>query len=207
MAAGWLAFFAWHSVLAADGPKAWAARHLPRLAPAWRLAYNVASTAWVAVLVALEHRVETPVAWDPLSGPLAPFTLAADAAAAVFFASALLRADPLHFAGIRQILVREVDPPDRLVTTGPWRWIRHPLFASGIVLVWGRRLEVHQACSALLITLYLVVGARLEERRLLRRFGDDYRRYMERTGRFLPRAGRRRRDGTKGGTGARGAAS
>ena len=52
-----------------------------------------------------------------------------------------------------------------LVTHGPYRWVRHPFYD----------------CAAL-----LVVRTRTEEEKLLARFGDAYRRYRERTGRFLP---------------------
>ena len=41
------------------------------------------------------------------------------------------------------------------------------------------------------VVLLLVVRTRREEERLLRRFGEPYRAYVERTGRFLPRLGSR----------------
>jgi protein-S-isoprenylcysteine O-methyltransferase Ste14 len=78
-----------------------------------------------------------------------------------------------------------------LVTTGPYRWIRHPLYTTGIALVLAIGL---MAASWFILLFGLVTLASmrfvvipLEERELLMKFGDAYRAYMQRTGRLLPR--------------------
>lgn len=79
----------------------------------------------------------------------------------------------------------------QLVIVGPYQWIRHPLYTTGIILFVALGLMLASwlvlfiaAFSALLIHL-LVVPA--EERALLAKFGGRYRDYMRGTGRFLPR--------------------
>jgi protein-S-isoprenylcysteine O-methyltransferase Ste14 len=79
----------------------------------------------------------------------------------------------------------------QLVNTGPYRWIRHPLYATGIALF--AALGLMQA-SWLVLLLTVIVAASIrfivipaEERALLAMFGDRYRTYMRRTGRLLPR--------------------
>jgi len=47
-----------------------------------------------------------------------------------------------------------------------------------------------------LACVLLVIRTRTEEKKLLARFGDDYRPYMKRAGRFLPRIRANRREGT-----------
>jgi protein-S-isoprenylcysteine O-methyltransferase Ste14 len=78
-----------------------------------------------------------------------------------------------------------------LVTTGPYRWIRHPLYTTGIALVLTIGLMAANWFILLfgLVTLASVrfVVIPLEERELVMKFGDDYRAYMQRTGRLLPR--------------------
>lgn len=78
----------------------------------------------------------------------------------------------------------------RLVTGGPYRWIRHPLYSfaslaclgTGVMLAsWPVLLGV----TALLPLLSLRAGR--EEAALIERFGDEYREYVQRTGRFFPR--------------------
>lgn len=77
-----------------------------------------------------------------------------------------------------------------LVTGGPYRWIRHPLYSFGLLAFGGIALTT--ASWAVLVPFIgayalLVIRTRTEEANLVDRFGDEYRRYMRRTGRFTPR--------------------
>lgn len=79
-----------------------------------------------------------------------------------------------------------------LVSHGPYRWIRHPLYSSAALVVTA--LSVIAANWFLFLTGVMVLGllvirTRAEEANLVARFGDSYRRYMDRTGRFLPKLG------------------
>lgn len=81
-----------------------------------------------------------------------------------------------------------------LVTGGPYRWIRHPLYTTGLVLFLALGLMAGSwlvLCAAVLayLPLRLLVIPR-EEQALLARFGERYRAYMRDTGRLLPRARR-----------------
>lgn len=81
-----------------------------------------------------------------------------------------------------------------LVTHGPYRWVRHPFYGCVALLVLANGLMTANGFILLagVATLaLLVVRTRTEERKLVERFGDAYRAYMERTGRILPRLGRR----------------
>lgn len=192
---GWAGFFIAHSLFAGSWPEAWLSRHYPRIAPAYRLVYTLVSFGWVLALLGIERRWETPLIWNPFEGPWVWGAVALDLAAALVFLGSLFRYDLLHFLGVKQLLERYVDPPDRLVTTGPSRYVRHPLYTSAFVLIWVRPLEVDQLISTALVTVYLLLGTFLEEQRLVQRFGEDYRRYMRMTGRFWPRLRRRMRYG------------
>lgn len=81
----------------------------------------------------------------------------------------------------------------RLVMTGPYRWVRHPLYTTGIVLflaiglMQASWLVLAVAVAAALSIALLVIPA--EERALVAKFGDEYRTYTSRTGGLLPRAG------------------
>jgi len=79
-----------------------------------------------------------------------------------------------------------------LVTTGPYRWVRHPFYDAVGLTVLANALSAANwfllASGAILFVLF-VVRSRTEERNLLARFGEPYRAYVERTGRFLPRYG------------------
>ena len=81
-------------------------------------------------------------------------------------------------------------PDAQLVTTGPYRWIRHPMYAFG--LIWFLAIIVLTASWFIAVTSaagfsFLLIRCRREEANLIEKFGDEYRAYMRRTGRFFPR--------------------
>jgi protein-S-isoprenylcysteine O-methyltransferase Ste14 len=77
-----------------------------------------------------------------------------------------------------------------LVTHGPYRWVRHPFYGVAFLMFLACSLMTANAFIALLGLFemaLLVARTRIEERKLIERFGEEYRSYMQRTGRFLPR--------------------
>jgi len=83
----------------------------------------------------------------------------------------------------------------KLVTWGPYRFVRHPSYLAyflmfpGLLLSWLNLLAVPSLIAV--PGYYYVVGN--EEKILVERFGDEYRSYQEKTGRFFPRLRRPRR--------------
>jgi protein-S-isoprenylcysteine O-methyltransferase Ste14 len=78
----------------------------------------------------------------------------------------------------------------QLVTSGPYRWVRHPLYSMGMLSYLSFALLAANWYIALLaIITFIILLLRLpkEEAGLIERFGDEYRDYMLRTGRFLPK--------------------
>lgn len=78
-----------------------------------------------------------------------------------------------------------------LVTRGPYRWVRHPFYDGVAFSVAGNALAAANwflALSGGLTLALLVARTRIEEEKLIARFGDRYRLYMNETGRFLPKS-------------------
>lgn len=78
----------------------------------------------------------------------------------------------------------------RLITSGPYRWLRHPAY-SGLALVFvGLPLALGSVaggvCCALLLPLALRFRVRIEERQLAEHFGAAWQEYARRTPRFFP---------------------
>jgi methanethiol S-methyltransferase len=59
-----------------------------------------------------------------------------------------------------------------------WRW-RRPL-------TWARDLTAADVVVNCVVTLYMLVGSRLEERKLVREYGLDYTAYQQRVSRWIP---------------------
>lgn len=77
-----------------------------------------------------------------------------------------------------------------LVTSGPYRWVRHPLYTVGssFIVSFGIMAD-NWFIAGLGVLAFMLMAARTpaEEANLVAKFGDEYRVYMQRTGRFLPR--------------------
>jgi protein-S-isoprenylcysteine O-methyltransferase Ste14 len=80
-----------------------------------------------------------------------------------------------------------------LVTHGPYRWVRHPFYGTIALLILANALVAGNwfflLVGSLMVSL-LTLRTTIEERNLLARFGDAYREYVMRTGRFVPRLSR-----------------
>ncbi len=76
-----------------------------------------------------------------------------------------------------------------LVTSGPYRWVRHPMYSTVLLLVVAVTLLTANLIVALAgpaMFALLIARSRVEEQRLVERFGEAYLAYRRRTGRFLP---------------------
>lgn len=80
--------------------------------------------------------------------------------------------------------------PERLVTTGPYALVQHPIYTSYMLLFAGFCLALHSAPAALAMVAvcwaYYLGRTRLEGSVLEAAFGEAYRQYRSRTGRFVP---------------------
>lgn len=77
-----------------------------------------------------------------------------------------------------------------LVTDGPYRHVQHPLYVAAALAYAGNALATANwfiALAGVATLVVVVLRTPIEEAKLGERFGDDYRRYVARTGRFIPR--------------------
>ena len=77
-----------------------------------------------------------------------------------------------------------------LVTHGPYRWVRHPFYVTTALLMASVTVLAANwliGVGSLLVLGLLAVRTPKEERMLIEKFGQQYRDYTEKTGRFFPR--------------------
>jgi protein-S-isoprenylcysteine O-methyltransferase Ste14 len=185
-----------HTTLAANRVKNWA-RHRwgARRVDRWyRLLFSVmGGLTFLPVLILAQalpdrHLYSIPPPWVWLTGGMQVVALVA-------FAVALFQTDVWRFVGLRQ-MVRGGEPVpvnrhERLVTSGPYRWVRHPLYSTAIavMLLWPT-MTVNLAAFFAVSIAYFYFGSMPEEQKLIEEFGDAYRRYQQVVPRLIPRPGR-----------------
>ncbi|MGQ0663944.1 MAG: methyltransferase family protein [Pseudomonadota bacterium] len=192
----WLSFALGHSALAADPVKA---RLRPALGAAYRLAYNGFALAHFAGVVAVGRiaLADAPGLARPDGLEIAqPAMLVAGLAV---LAWALTGYDLGRLGGLAQIRAARrgrgnASPPfaedEPLRLAGLHRYVRHPLYSGLFLVLWGLADSELGLATAIWGSLYLAVGTRFEERKLMRHYGEAYARYRDRVPAFLPWRGR-----------------
>ena len=77
----------------------------------------------------------------------------------------------------------------QLVTTGIYRYIRHPLYSSLLLLAWGIFFKLPSLIGGILVviaTVFLFLTAKADEAECTKFFGHEYREYIKKTKMFIP---------------------
>ena len=189
-AAAWAGFGAAHSVLAADSVKR---RLKPRLGAWYRVLYNVIATVHLAAVLALGYWLIDDAGFDR-PWPLASAQTALAVAGLLLFLDALRHYDVARLAGIFQLFQAHRgrdEPDDEPLRTDRWhRYVRHPLYLAGIMMLWGAARSEFGLATASWASVYVIVGAWIEEKALLRRYGQAYADYRDRVPALVPWKGR-----------------
>jgi protein-S-isoprenylcysteine O-methyltransferase Ste14 len=187
LACGWLAYAALHSALAALVIKRRLAHHLPGFAPYYRLAYNGLATILLLPLLWATWALPGEWLWRWTGGwAWLANGLALAALAGFLFSGGSY--DMGEFLGLTPLREKRRDAAehDGFRLSPLHRHVRHPWYFLGLVLIWTRDMNGPLLVSALAITLYFVIGSRLEERKLEAHFGTAYRAYRERVPGLVP---------------------
>lgn len=173
-----LLFFAQHSLMVRTWFKDWLAAHAPREFHAAVYAF-ASGVALAGAMLLWQPAPVIAAAPDPWRWFLR--ALAGLAIAGFVWGTYSLRA--FDTFGRRPIAARlrgEALPRPEFLVRGPYVWVRHPLMSFMILLIWAARpdLGADRILFNVLWTVWMVFGLWLEERDLLREFGERYREYQ-----------------------------
>ena len=182
-----IAYFVIHSLTASIAMKQWVARRWPQAVPYYRLAFNALALVLALPLLVLLFVFPGEPLWRWQGGGFLLANGLALLAVAGFFFS-LKHYDMAEFWGMRQIRAasRDIDDQERFHISPFHRFVRHPWYFFLLVILWTRDLSTAQFTAYLMVTLYLVIGSRMEERKLIRYHGEVYRRYREKVPGLIP---------------------
>ena len=151
----------------------------------YRLGYNIFSViSFAPILYLLVILEDTPL--YQVSPPWSWLMLGGQALSALLLLVAVLQTDTLSFIGLKQLFIEE-QGSGPLVTRGLYTLVRHPLYLFSLLFLWlSPSMSLNTFVFNIGVTLYFVIGAYFEERKLLRDFGEAYAEYRRKTAMLIP---------------------
>ena len=187
----WLLYFVAHSLLASLWVKQRVAARWPNLMPAYRLVFNALAIA-LLVPIAWIMLVHTwPLVWQ-WHGAARVVSNVLAVLAALGFIWSLKYYDLQEFFGIRQWRgqITQITEQEHLKISPLHRFVRHPWYFFAMVLLWSRDMDLAQLITSVMLSIYFIIGSRMEEKKLLVYYGERYQRYQQRVPGLFPLPGR-----------------
>jgi methanethiol S-methyltransferase len=180
-----LVYGAFHSLLASATVKRWARKAMGAFTDRiYRIIFNIIGfITFLPVIWVLGMWLgDTLYAWTGV-WRLIPLTL--QPVLLLLFVVAALQTQLLSFTGLRQLLGGV--EPGGLRTTGVYSVVRHPLYSLGLGILWLFPIMTAGFLGFVCgVTIYILIGSTLEERRLIDEFGADYLAYQKRVKKLIP---------------------
>ena len=108
----------------------------------------------------------------------------------MFFWAFFFNYDSLSFFGVRQMLnfgkKKENNSPGGIKRNGLLGIIRHPMYFALILYLWCQTFRVTDIVINVVLTIYVIIGTKLEERKLVLEFGDTYIKYQQEVPMLIP---------------------
>jgi protein-S-isoprenylcysteine O-methyltransferase Ste14 len=185
----WILWCFLHSLMIAPAVTAHLKARLGDRFRFYRLFFNIVALATFCPLALYSLQVkEVPIlAWE---GALAVVQYLLLASSLFLFLAGARRYSLSSFLGLVQIRERASNRARStrpgFATSGILDVIRHPWYAGALLLIWARDIGPMTLSINLVLSLYLIIGAFLEERKLVLEFGDGYRQYQDRVSMLFP---------------------
>lgn len=173
-----VAFSMLHSLLALPTIKARIMRLTGMNQSAYRLGYNIVALFVFGWVMAVDRH--SAVLYE-IPGATRYIFYFMQAALLVALASCLKNTGVISFLGLDALMGKTGDRgPQPLATQGWYGVVRHPLYLLSIVFMFlNPVMTVRWLLLSCMATLYFLIGALIEEKRLLKEYGEAYIRYRE----------------------------
>ena len=155
----------------------------------YRLFYNLVALVLLIPVVLYTYSIrQTPFfTWE---GYLLPVRFLLLAAGLFFFYAGARQYDMSTFLGLKQInesiTHNLINKSGQLNSSGILGVVRHPFYAATFPLIWATNLDVTFLIVNCILSIYVIIGTFLEEKKLVQEFGDEYRAYQDRVSMLFP---------------------
>ena len=173
-------YYATHSILANNQVKKWLTTHL--IAPKWyRINFNIFAIISLLAVVFLYKTTPKELLFDSgylnqIVGSLLMLI------GVILLKKAMKNYDLREFSGTAQLKNEGSKIIGKLNTSGLNQYVRHPLYFAALFVFWGLLLAVPNTgilAITIVSTVYLIIGTKLEEKKLVQEFGDAYLMYQK----------------------------
>ncbi len=183
----WTLYFILHSFLAGNGVKSFIKNKLPSIFPFYRIIYNLIALGTLFVVLNYQNNITSNTLFDETI--ITKYVGYGITIIGLFLGIlAFKNYSGLEFSGL-DFNRKQVAQNNTLTTTGFNKYVRHPLYFSALLIVWGYFL-INPTSSVIImnsvITAYLIIGTKLEEQKLVETFGETYKQYIKEVPMLLP---------------------
>lgn len=188
LAVAWTAYCALHSAMISETVTSFVKRRLGDGFRFYRVFFDAVALVTLVPLVLYSVSIEEApfFRWD---GALRPLRYTLVAVGVLLLIAGGRHYSMGQFFGISQLHAGSgggLAAQGTIDSKGVLGLIRHPWYTAIVLLLWARDLDAVRLVANSILTLYVVVGAHLEERRLVHEFGDGYAAYQRRVSMFFP---------------------
>lgn len=189
IAVAWTAYLALHSAMISITVTDRLTRVMGNHFRWYRIIFNAVAIGTLIPLIMLSTRLRDPMifTWD---GNLIYLKWTLFITGILLFVAGLRHYSFLQFLGVRQVMARSrnalMNDSGEIDDRGILGLIRHPFYAGTFLIFWARELDATRLIINVIVSLYLVIGTMLEERKLIAEFGDTYEEYRRRVPMFFP---------------------
>ena len=180
-----------HSILASSWMKALVRRAFGPGTARWYRLFFVSFAVLTLTPILLAVAVLPDRALYAVGAPWRWVMMVGQAGAVVALVISVAQAGVMHFLGLAQVLAGDPSRTGTLQVNGVYRYVRHPLYLFGVILVGlTPSMSLNRAAAYACMTLYFIIGSIHEEALLEAEFGESYARYRVQVPRFFPLPGR-----------------
>jgi len=186
LAALWIGFSALHSVLAAVAVKLKMQAFLKHNYKFYRISYSFIAVFTLVIVLWYHFSISSALLWS------ASILERMGAVGGISFGGLLMLLFTRRFffdlSGAD--IFRKKKLQQQLIRTDFYKYVRHPLYAATLLLVWSiffLQPLLSNLISCVCITIYTIIGIHFEEKKLVKEFGDSYVVYQSQTPMLIPK--------------------
>jgi protein-S-isoprenylcysteine O-methyltransferase Ste14 len=187
----WISWCTIHSVLIDASVVGLIKNYAPGLTRYYRLLYNGLSLVTFIPLIIVTRMAEGQVivSWEGYAISVRILLLAV---AFLLLKGGAKKYDLVYFLGVKQLQTGEehllLSDTEEFTETGVFGITRHPWYFGTLLLIWSilPKYPLPVFLAVCILSVYLVIGTMLEERKIVAQYGDSYRRYRQRVSMLFP---------------------